>query len=469
MIMGGIYKRGRKLWRWFVDAEGVRRFQPTGYNVGEEARARAVLEAIERRVEAERKTGVAPGELTVRAFGERWLKARPAQGVSTAQDEARRLRLHVWPVVGNVLLKDLRPHHVRDMVRELKVKTLRTKTGRERTMAPRTVRHCYSTLRTMLHDAEVEELIASNPCKLKRGELPKKVDAKPGWRDGAVFTREEAEALISDPRIPEDRRVWHALMLLGGMRPGETAALLWRAYDHTAEPLGRISVHANYDSRKAEVTSTKDERPRVVPVHPTLARVLAAWKLAGYERMFGKAPGPDDLIVPNRDGQHRNGPRALRRFHEDLGRLDLRVRRQHDCRRTFMSLTRGDGARGDLIDWVVHGPSGSMLDVYTTMPYPALCAEVSKLRLELRAGKLLELRPRAAVGSQQRDSPCDSTTKGMKKPPRLIDLGASSTEREKGFEPSTPAMARQCSTAELFPRSASHDAGESPGLTALPR
>ncbi len=123
---------------------------------------------------------------------------RPSQGVATADDEARRLRLHAWPLLGDVLLKDLRPHHVRDMVRALRAK----KSARGELMAPRTVRHVYGTLHTMLHDAVVDELISANPCVLKRGELPKKIDQDPTWRDGAVFTRDEAEQLISDSRVP---------------------------------------------------------------------------------------------------------------------------------------------------------------------------------------------------------------------------------------------------------------------------
>jgi hypothetical protein len=33
-----------------------------------------------------------------------------------------------------------------------------------------------------------------------------KIDKDPTWRSGAVFTREEVEQLISDGRIPEERR-----------------------------------------------------------------------------------------------------------------------------------------------------------------------------------------------------------------------------------------------------------------------
>jgi hypothetical protein len=36
---------------------------------------------------------------------------------------------------------------------------------------------------------------------------------------------------------------------------------------------------------------------------------------------------------------------GLRRFHEDLERIGLRARRQHDARRTFISIARA-GRRG---------------------------------------------------------------------------------------------------------------------------
>jgi hypothetical protein len=117
-----------------------------------------------------------------------------------------------------------------------------------------------------------------------------------------------------------------------------------------------------------------------MPVHPTLARILAAWKLGGFERMTGSAPRPEDLIVPSRRGRPRNANHALRRFHEDLDRIGLRARRQHDARRTFISIARADGARPDILRWATHGPTGDITDQYTTLPWAALCEEVAKLR-----------------------------------------------------------------------------------------
>jgi integrase len=116
------------------------------------------------------------------------------------------------------------------------------------------------------------------------------------------------------------------------------------------------------------VKETKTDNPREMPVHPTLARILAAWKL-GFERLTGREPNPDDLILPSRRGKHRNSNHMLNRFHEDLERLGQRARRQHDARRTFISIARADGARPDILRWVTHGPTGDITDQYTTLPW----------------------------------------------------------------------------------------------------
>ncbi len=63
-------------------------------------------------------------------------------------------------------------------------------------------------------------------------------------------------------------------------------------------------------------------------------------------------------------------------------------------KRTFTSLARGDGARPDVVHWAVWGPTASIMDVYTTLPWPSICAEISKLKVELRPKQLGPLAPR---------------------------------------------------------------------------
>src|SRR5690606_16047298 len=104
-------------------------------------------------------------------------------------------------------------------------------------MAPRTVRHCYDVFRQMCRDAVIDEVIVATPCVLPPRTLPAKQDKVPGWRATALYTREEVEALISDPIVPWDRQVFNALEFFLGARHGEAAGRRWSHYDPSASPL----------------------------------------------------------------------------------------------------------------------------------------------------------------------------------------------------------------------------------------
>jgi integrase len=390
--MGTVYGRKNRLWIGYKDADGTRKYAPTKFTVGQEPKARKLLEAIERRIQAVASLGEAAlGPLTVNRYTKRWIEDRRFRKVGSSGDDEARLRLHALPQLGELVLAEVRPSHIRTLVRNLRA---RVGASREH-LAPRTVRHVYGVLHSMFEDAVAEELIDSNPCVLKRGELPSKIDKDPLWRAGAVFTRGEVEQLISDERIPEDRRVFYAIAFLAGMRTGEVSALRWSSYDAEIEPLGKLLVARSYSTKRRLEKAVKTLRPREVPVHPTLAKVLAAWKLAGWERMLGRAPGLDDLLIPSRVGRNRTTNHMLHKFYEDLERIGLRRRRQYDSRRTFISLTQADGARKDILRWVTHGPDGDIVSLYTTLPWAALCEEVAKLKIGLRKATLIAL-PKAA-------------------------------------------------------------------------
>lgn len=82
---------------------------------------------------------------------------------------------------------------------------------------------------------------------------------------------------------------------------------------------------------------------------------------------------------------------------EDLTRLGLRPRRSHDLRRTFITLCRVDGARGDILENVTHAQRGDIIDIYTSLPWAALCEEVAKLKISRRQGHI------HALGSKMDD------------------------------------------------------------------
>jgi hypothetical protein len=80
------------------------------------------------------------------------------------------------------------------------------------------------------------------------------------------------------------------------------------------EPLGALTIAFSYDSKHGVLKPTESEDTRAVPVHPVLAKILAAWKLSHWERIYGHAPGPEDLIVPTpqQDPCERRGRPARR-------------------------------------------------------------------------------------------------------------------------------------------------------------
>ncbi len=375
------FLRGEKYWVRFKDENGKWVNRPTPYRIGEESEADRYFErrskcAAAARDATTKRGGSSTQPLTIRLFAESWLKERRKLGIRSFADDESRMHRHILPELGDFLLDEVQSRHVREFVLKLRAKKIKNDEG----LAPRTIINIYGLLRTMFHDAVAEGLISSTPCILRRGVLPKKVDKDPAWRVTAVYTWDEVEQLISDRRIPEDRRVLYALLGVAGIRPGEAASLRWRQYDRTLEPLGGLSLEY-----------TKTDVPRRVPVHPTLARVLAEWKLAGWERTYGRPPGDDDLVVPTRNGTERSSQETPKALKLDLEVLGLRCRRSHDLRRTLVTLGQVDGARRDLLETMTHGARGDIVSMYTTFPWPALCAEIAKLRVQFREAEIVEI------------------------------------------------------------------------------
>jgi integrase len=77
--------------------------------------------------------------------------------------------------------------------------------------------------------------------------------------------------MISDARIPFDRRIVYAFGLLAGLRPGEGAALRWRQLRCDERTTWQADDRARLLATNRSATKrTKTESVRYIPVHPTL-------------------------------------------------------------------------------------------------------------------------------------------------------------------------------------------------------
>ncbi len=386
--MASIYARGEVLWMKYKGCAGRPVCRSTGYRRGQEPQARELAaecerqEAIERDVRpAEPEVAVPPASvvskgLTVREYGKVWLERRAGRPI--AEEETKQLALHIYPLIGEMAIADVRPRHIRDMVNALKEKRSAAPKAKGEKLAQRTVRHLYALVRRLFKSAVIDEHIAASPVMVEKRTLPKNVDKDPAWRATAIFTREELVALISDARVAQHRRVFYALEGLAGMRHGEVAGLRWCDLDEDCGPLGKLVVCRSYrrDGTKTQVT-------REVPVHPTLAIVLDRWRERGWRQKYGRAPKSEDLIVPTKEFDVRQPADTLKKLKKDLVALGMRDRRGHDLRRTFITLAQVDGARREVLKPLTHPGNADIVGLYTSFPWPTVCAEVAKLRVFL--------------------------------------------------------------------------------------
>lgn len=188
---GSVYARGRKLWVSFKQ-HGEWRDKPTPFYVGQEAQARDLLDQMRRQLAAGEEIADDGAPITVKRYGTLWLheSGRP-------QDDDSHLRIHIFPALGAMVLAEVRPRHIKALLDTMAVK------GR----APRTRRNVYSTLRSLFHSAQMKDLIVASPCILTDADYGTVEDGEKFDREKAVFTREEVGRLITDERVPLDRRV----------------------------------------------------------------------------------------------------------------------------------------------------------------------------------------------------------------------------------------------------------------------
>lgn len=120
----------------------------------------------------------------------------------------------------------------------------------------------------------------------------------------------------------------YAIEFLTGLRTGQVSALRWGDWQRDVTPLGKLASAESYDSHAKKVKPTKTRVVHEVPVHPTLATVVAEWKLAGWRKRHGHSRTAGDLVIPTILGGYLGVRKAL----ADPRRLGLRKRRHYDAR-----------------------------------------------------------------------------------------------------------------------------------------
>ena len=252
-------------------------------------------------------------------YAEAWLEQRELKPRTRALYR-RLLDRFILPAFGEVSLRDITPQVVRTWHSGLD------------SSRPTQRAHTYSLLRSILSTAVTDEILASNPCRVRGAGSAKRV------RSIEPATLGELEVLLE--KIPAPYR---ALVLIGawcGLRFGEVSELRRKDVDLKA---GTIHVMRGVVRIGKEVTVGKPKniagvRDIAVPPHllPILEQHLKEHVALGREALlFPSVKDPDVQVHTNTLRRHWLKARLA------AGRPDLRV---HDLRHTGAVLAAQSGA-----------------------------------------------------------------------------------------------------------------------------
>ena len=202
------------------------RYEGRKYDFRSKDLLQLVKKVTQKQTDLERGRIVSNSNTTVQQWAYTWLQAYKADNVSVKWYKSNEslIRLHIVPYIGGMRLKDVRQIDLQQVLNNL--------SGASYSQLHKL--HC--VLRQIFHKAYRNSLIERDISE----DL-----VLPKYRDGTHRTITAAErAAILNLAEHHFAGLWIKLMLYTGLRPGETAALLWSDIDfqnkiiHVSKTLG---------------------------------------------------------------------------------------------------------------------------------------------------------------------------------------------------------------------------------------
>jgi integrase len=212
-------------------------------------------------------TYVAPQDLTVATYLDKWLEAHSVElKPSTASSYKAKINLYLKSAIGHEKVQELTPSRLSVVWK--KIKENGGKGGKP--VSVRTVEFSRAVMRRAMNDAVLDRVIMVNP--VTGSKMPKR-DGKPQhvtWT-GAQLA-EFLEAVGGSRWFP----LWQ-LAAATGMRRGELCALRWQHVDLDA---GVVSVEQSVTQigQQRVTTTPKNHERRNIKIDPRTVAALRAWR-----------------------------------------------------------------------------------------------------------------------------------------------------------------------------------------------
>jgi integrase len=323
---------------------------------------------------------------TIATLARRWVKWRESLmgkdwEPATVSNNRSHVKNHIIPRIGHHAIVDVTPRVVAEFVRSL-------------TCAPNTARNVYRSLVAMFSDAISQEWVKLdfNPAEgdSARRAVPDAMTKAQEVQADTRFSIGECQRLVSDPRIPTERRVKYLTALTLVARDGEVMGLSWGAIDFDTKTV-RIFQTAKirrYTSDPSVGSPKTQKSRRTVPLHHATEVALADWKRL-TEHTVGGPVDPNHPVFPGRKRDEFTRTHAAKLLRQDLVRLGIREQvsgvnlQFHHLRHTALNVLRESGVESAVRDYLAgHSPRGVGEGTYQHRSIESMRSDIEKIAID---------------------------------------------------------------------------------------
>ena len=189
----------------------------------------------------------------------------------------RGLSVRVLQALGHLRIDKITPRQIQQFINNLGEDGINEVTGGK--LSPKTIRHYWEFLSTVLEYAVHMEMIPSNPCS--KVILPALEE-----KEHPCYTLDEAQKFLSLLEQESlDRQAFFTLAIYGGFRRAELLGLEWKDIDFQT---GLVNIVRNslYTKEKGVYTDTPKTKKsrRCLKLPQEVIEILKSYKLEQYDR-----------------------------------------------------------------------------------------------------------------------------------------------------------------------------------------